>query len=378
MKSRFIAVSVLLLAAACGSSPAAPTSAASTVTISGASAAAPATGTIIPYANQPVTLLATLPVTTPATTVTSVVDVASDSTFTVTVQSHTLSGNPGASVQVTLSALPSGTYYWRVRTIGPSEVNLSTASAFVISGTTAIEAPTLVTSDNVIVYPRPQLTVRRLAGATRPDGRIQYRFDVALTPLFLPVFRSTTVPETGGILSMYFDDEELPLATTFYWRVTAIDTVTGGSAVSGTQRFTTTPTTASSNAALFLTLDCRNPIPPISVRVPHVYTRAFDGVLSIAASTLRFTAGRSLVLTLAQAGSIAQGTINGAATERLGSYEAQVGTGFGQTNTPMPTTATLSPNFAEGSYDGYLGFYPVALDGDGCVSNNVRWKLYYR
>jgi len=138
-----------------------------------------------------------------------------------------LSGDPGASVQLTLAALTPGTYYWRVRTISPSAVSLSTVSSFVVSSAVPLAIPQLYTKDDVTVYPRPQLTVNRIPGGTRPIGRIKYRFDVALSTTMLPALLTRSIDDDSAIFTIRPSDD-LALDTTYYWRVTAVNTLTSG------------------------------------------------------------------------------------------------------------------------------------------------------
>jgi len=377
MRRVILVAASMVFAAACGAGPTSPSQSNSPVVVSGAAATAPAVGTVIPFASQPVALLATLPTTTPPTAFTPFVDVATDATFNNIVQTLPVPGNPADSVQVTLSSLSPGTYYWRVRSVVSATVNLSSSSSFVVGSTTALPAPQLYTADNITVYPRPQLTVNRIAGARRPAGQIQYRFEVALTPGFLPVLRSTTVsedPDTGSY-SMYFDDDDLPLGTVFHWRVTAVDTATNASSYSVVRRFTTTPATINGQPSLLLTRDCRN---SPTVAIPHLFTRVFDGTATVSDTSILFTATDSLVLSLNRSGSTVRGTINGRARERLGNYEAIVGPSYGEFAVPVPTSGAATATSAEGTYDGYLEFYLPLDPGNGCVANGVRWKLYLR
>jgi hypothetical protein len=99
MMRRFLTALAVILATGCGSSPTSPESTPPTVTVSGAAATAPAPGTVIPYASQPVTLLATLPVATPAAPLTSFVGVATGAAFLSTWE-PTLGGSSNGTSSV--------------------------------------------------------------------------------------------------------------------------------------------------------------------------------------------------------------------------------------------------------------------------------------
>jgi len=370
MMRRLLTGLVVVLATGCGSSPTSPESTPATVTVSGAAATAPATGTVIPYASQPVTLLATLPVATPAVAVTSFVDVATDTAFLSIVQTQPLSGDPGASVPLALAALTPGTYYWRVRTIAAAAVSSSSASSFVVSSTVPLAIPLLYTKDDVTVYPRPQLTVNRIPGGTRPIGRIKYRFDVALSTTMLPALLTKSIDDDDSAIFTIRPPDDLALDTTYYWRVTAVDTLTTASAASEVRHFHTTPATLEGRAALFVTLDCQALLPSR----PPAETIAIDGSVTLSPVTVGFVALNTLRLELVRSGDRVTGSISGASGERLGGREVRVG------STPFATSGVATDSLAEGTYDGYLGAFTVggSSNGTSCVSNNVRWKLYFR
>lgn len=364
----------LVLATACGSSPASPSATTASVTITGGAATAPSSGTVIPYASQPVMLLATLPKAMPSAAMTSFVDVASDAAFATIVQTQTASGADGASVQVALSSLASGTYYWRVRTSTTSITSVSSSSTFTIGASAGLSVPQLSgTADGRTAYPRPLLTVSRLSGSARPAGRIVYRFDVARSNNFLSEAVSVEVAESALATVLSYSvrpSADLSLGATYYWRVVAIDTTTYASASSEIRSFTTTSALGASPAALFLTLDCHDRLPTN----PPAETIATDGAVVITGSKIVFTAVDSLVLDLTRTEATLAGTIGGFAGERLGGRQIQIGVNA------YPASGTVGDAVAEGTYDGYLGFYTLggSSNGTGCTANGVRWKLYYR
>jgi len=375
MVCRFLTVLVVILATGCGSPPTSPESTPPTVTVSGAAATAPAPGTVIPYASQPVTLLATLPVATPALPLTPFVDVATDAAFLSIVQTQPLSGDPGASVQLALGALTPGTYYWRVRAIAASTVTLSTSSSFTVGANATLAAPELYTADDLTIYPTPRLTVSRLSGVSRPSGRIEYRFDVALSDSFLPVFQSTTVSETTGnaTFSAAFDGW-LPFDTTFYWRVLARDTVTGASAYSAVRHFSTTSAVVNGQAALFVIKYCN---PSATPTVANSETHAFDGTATTSTTGIEFSTSDSLRLVLSRTTTGAEGTLRGRAFERLGFKQLRIGPSAVQVDQPVSTSASVSGTTIEGAFSGYLEYY-YALNPSGGCTGTVNWRLFVK
>src|SRR5581483_10563884 len=94
-----------------------------------------------------------------------------------------------------------------------------------------VEAPsTLSPVNHAEVDPRPWMTVENVPRTTAIPP--MYRFEVSLTPTFVTAVITTTVAEgnpggAGATQTNALLPAELPLDAQFYWRVRAVDPVTG-------------------------------------------------------------------------------------------------------------------------------------------------------
>jgi hypothetical protein len=232
---------LLTISMACAKgNPGAPTSGGS---ISTPGALIPTMGTLIPNSAQPVTLVAQNALATSSAGTTYTFEVATDSAFANKVQTKAgVIEGTGGQTSATLSALPpNADYYWHVQaTAGGTTGLFSAASKFTVGPAVSLGAPGLVSPANgSTTSTQPTLTVSNGSHSGAP-GAIAYRFDVSTSSTFAgtPAY-SGNQNEGSGQTSLTVTTA-LAISTTFYWRVTLIDTTniaTGPPSATGT--FTT-------------------------------------------------------------------------------------------------------------------------------------------
>lgn len=250
-----LGIAAALSGASCSSSaPTAPTASATAATVdSGALTAsvtvprpvAPANGVTIPNLSQPVKLAVANAVVTKTGSTTYTFEVASDSAFTSKVQTKdNVAEGSGGQTSVTLDALtPARDYYWHARaTAGGTSGVFGAVSKFTVGPAIAISAPVPIAPLNgTATGARPALRAAN-AARTGPAGAISYRFEVSTSSTFAAIAASATVPE-GVNETGFIPTADLPIQTTLYWRVTAIDSANNvSSPASAAQSFVTSLT----------------------------------------------------------------------------------------------------------------------------------------
>jgi hypothetical protein len=247
MKSRNWWVCLVLVAgtAACTSSPIAP---AGTVTVTAASAVAPANGAQIANASQPITLTVTNATVTDASVpVTYTFEVATDAAFTNKAVTKDVP-QTGGQTSLKLDPLPGGKdYYWHVRTTAGDTVGaFSAALKFTIGAPIIINPPTATSPlSGSSSSGWPVLTVTNAQKSGPVGTTILYKFEVATSAGFDTIVVSGTVVE-GTNQTTFTPTVAAPAQTTqYFWRATASDPASGiASAASSVQTFTFTVTAA--------------------------------------------------------------------------------------------------------------------------------------
>jgi hypothetical protein len=202
---------------------------------------APAANVSIRFADQPITLTVQNAVATGSTASTYTFEVATDTAFQSIVQTKdNISEGSNGQTSVVLSPLTGPRdYFWRARatgggTTGPNSGVLK----FSVGVAVVVNTPSPISPLNgTTTQPRPTL---RVTNATRSGttGAISYKFEIATSSTFANVIVNETVSE--GTTETGFTPGPLPVATTLFWRATAIDVSSGvSSASSAVQSFTT-------------------------------------------------------------------------------------------------------------------------------------------
>ena len=247
-----LAVSVLCVAAACSkSSPASPSAATTSVTDAALTGSvttprpvAPANSANIANLAQPVVLTVANAIVTKATGTTYTFEVASDSAFTTKVQTKDGVAEGSGQTSVKLDALnPAKDYYWHARaTAGGTTGVFGTTFKFTIGPAIAINAPVPIAPVNGAgTGARPTL---RATNATRtgPAGAISYRFEISGSSAFNSIIATATVAE-GVNETGWTPTADLPIQTSLFWRVTAIDSANSiSSPATSAQSFVTSLT----------------------------------------------------------------------------------------------------------------------------------------
>jgi len=234
---RFTALALLGLAAArCTASN--PSSASASVTAP--KSGSPATNAAIKFADQPVTLTVQNAVATQSGT-TYTFEVATDSAFNSKVQTKETSEGSNGSTSVVLGSLAGATdYYWHARATAGGTTGPFTATAkFTIGPAITLGTPTLLSPENnATTSPRPILRVGKVTRSGNA-GALTYKFEISTSSAFTSIVENSTVPE-GAATDVTFTPGNLPLNTTLFWRVTAIDAASGvTSPTSSVQSFKT-------------------------------------------------------------------------------------------------------------------------------------------
>jgi hypothetical protein len=220
--------------AACGSSN--PTS--PTVTLGAPTPVSPTSGATISGSAQPITLTVTN-VSGASASATYTFEVATDSGFANKVSTKTVSAGTSGQTSAQADTLAANaTYYWHARAQdGSGTGTFSAASTFTLGPAISLSVPTPVSPANGITAGAwPTLTV---TNSTRsgPAGAVVYRFEVSSSSTFTPLVVSATVNEGVGQTS-YEPSASLAatVGTTYYWRVTALDTTNNVSSGASTAR----------------------------------------------------------------------------------------------------------------------------------------------
>jgi hypothetical protein len=235
----------LLLAAAlftstCSSAPSAP----SDSSVTAPRSTQPPSGAVVPFGAQPITLVVENAAVTSATGAVYTFEVATDAAFASKVQTkdNVAEGSGGQTSAILDLLAGDRQYFWHARaTAGGTAGPFSPALSFTIGAAITVNAPVPIGPlTGATTTPRPTL---RVANATRTAGAgpITYRFEVSNSPTFASLILTSTrdegINETGVI-----PPADLPVNTTLFWRVTAIDASHGvSSAPSATQTIVTQP-----------------------------------------------------------------------------------------------------------------------------------------
>ena len=227
-----VALAALLVAGGCSkSSPASPSPAAPaadsplTASVTTPRPLTPANGAAIANLAQPVTLTVQNAIVTKSGGTTYTFEVATDAAFAAKLQTKdAVAEGGGGQTSVKLDTLSAARdYYWHVRaTAGGTTGVFGVVYKFTIGPAIAINAPVPIAPLNgAATNARPAL---RATNATRtgPAGAISYRFEISTTSTFSSILVSGTnsegVNETG-----FIPTADLPINTTLFWRVTALD-----------------------------------------------------------------------------------------------------------------------------------------------------------
>ena len=220
--SGILCLAVLLAAAACGSTPAAPTPAPAAAP----QLVTPANGSQVANQTQPVKLTVNnAPAGTATGARTYTFEVASDVAFTNKVQTKDgVAEGSGGQTSVTLDPLQSvKDYYWRARAqTGTTAGTFSDPFKFTIGAAITLAAPNPIGPlTNAETTPRPALRVSN-ASRSGPAGPITYKFEVARDSSFGSIVM--TGNNTEGINETGFiPTTDLPTGVLLYWRATATD-----------------------------------------------------------------------------------------------------------------------------------------------------------
>jgi hypothetical protein len=174
---------------------------------------------------QPVTLTVLNAIVTKPGGTTYTFEVATDAAFSAKVQTKdAVVEGSGGQTAIKLDALAAAKdYYWHARaTAGGTTGVFGAVFKFTIGPAISINAPVPIAPLNGTgTGSRPTL---RATDATRtgPAGAISYRFEISPTSTFASIVATGTtvegVNETG-----FTPAADLPIQTTLFWRVTAID-----------------------------------------------------------------------------------------------------------------------------------------------------------
>lgn len=229
-----LALSALCAAGACSNktSPASPSTAAVEAVDQSLTASVvtprpltPLHGASIANLAQPVTLVVQNAIVTKPGGTTYTFEIATDAAFSAKVQTKdAVAEGTGGQTSVKLDTLaPATDYYWRARaTAGGTTGVFGAVFKLTIGPAISINAPVPIAPVNgAATGARPAL---RAANATRtgPAGSISYRFEIATTSTFSSIIVSATTSE-GVNETGYIPTADLPIGTTLFWRVTAID-----------------------------------------------------------------------------------------------------------------------------------------------------------
>ncbi len=235
-------VLVALAAGACEkkapTAPASPTASVETtsvtdaklgVTLTSPVAVSPADGAAIRFSDQPIKLVVSSATTTGSSPLAYTFEVASDAAFG-TILATKPGTESGGQQTATLDRLAGAkTYFWRARAsssgvTGPS----SKARSFQIGPEVVLQTPVpTFPAQNSTMTGAPRLTVANV-GRSGPVGQVSYRFEVSDSSAFSrTVFSGTANEQSGGQTSIEFSPSTLTTNSTYFWRVTAVDSPSG-------------------------------------------------------------------------------------------------------------------------------------------------------
>lgn len=252
----YAGLSMLLFAAACGSSPSEP-STPPTVSLSAPVSVGPTDHARIGNPEQPITLTIQNAVATQTGATTYTFEVATDSAFASKVQTKDNVPEGAGQTSVRLDPLPPDKdYFWHARAQRGGVVGVfSSTFSFSIGPAIVLLAPSPIAPLNgtQATMSRPTFTVSN-ATRTGPAGSISYKFEIATNSGFSPVAITGTVAEGSGQTS-FTPTTELAPSVSYFWRATAIDQGSSvSSAPSATQTFNSQVKTAQSDLAAQLNI----------------------------------------------------------------------------------------------------------------------------
>lgn len=345
---------------------------------------APANGALLPFTGQPVSVLVTINQTPTRRGAVTTVEVAKDEAFltVIDVEPVVLTG-PTAVVELTPLAAAS-TYFWRTRSAVGTEMLVSSPSSFVVGPSVTLDAPVLLPLTRQPTYTRPQLRATAITSRFQPSSII-YRYEVSMSPAFLPVVVSGNGAGNGSSsdpwewFTLWEVPEPLAVGTEYYWRVQAIDPATNASVYSTPATFTTLPATVDGRPSLHLTSGCPQ---------PYGYENyAFDGDRVVTGTGLRMIVSQGrypnpLTLDVQIVDGQVSGTLSGQATERFGFYNARVWSW--PSGASQPAQANVSGTVGSdgtltGPIEGRLAFWDRYSNGGGCGGTGPNfWTLYLK
>jgi hypothetical protein len=355
----------------------------------------PSNGSAFSYYSQPVTLLIANGVATGGT-LTNIVEVATDATFTTVITTQAVSPDAGGRLAITLDHLsPATTYYWRVKTsAGDNPGTVSAPQSFTIGPLLVIQPPTPVQPlADTFPHKRPTFIVKN-ATHTGPPATPTYQFDVAADKSFASVVTNGTVPEASAQTS-FVPVVDLTPGVTYYWRVRALDAATGVKSDFAVQNFSVVPDDGKYRyrLELFVPDDCHGSWSFFIYPALSLNPIAFDDALTIQGDALKFAprvcGDRTwdnlppFTLELKRNSAAVVGTIGGttyfptvgcanALIVQAGSRVVGLGEVLGTAGTAG--VANNEGSF-EGTFDGAVSAFDTYDTYRMCSSKAVRWRL---
>lgn len=173
---------------------------------------------------QPVSVVVQNATSTGVRPLSYVFDLGADAAFQTIL--FTKSGiTPGGSGQTTFTVtvnLPPGAYYWRVHALDGANTGAYATSNFTVYIPVIIQAPMPASPANGSTVTSASATLVVTDSArSGPAGPISYAFQLATDPNVTNVVATGQVAETSGQTS--FAVSNLSAATSYYWRVQAMD-----------------------------------------------------------------------------------------------------------------------------------------------------------
>jgi hypothetical protein len=231
-------------------------------------------------------------------------------------------------------------------------------------------------ADRATTTLRPTLTVANVTRST-PTGTLVYRFEVSTSNMFLlPPLVVATMPEGVGSTS-WEAPFDLPTGLTLWWRVRAIDTVTGTtSAESRTMRFSTVDSrTRLYTLTLGVPASCgfRNAAPTIFAQSTDPFGSARFRLVS--QDAYEFTPD-SLVLDLNQSSAgMVTGTLTGSANGPGPSNLAYFVSDAANSSLPAAVTGTAGGFGMSGTFAGRVREQGYPLPSYTCTSTAFTWSI---
>lgn len=218
----------MCVASACSkSTPATPSGASVTASVTVPVPVSPAANATVANSSQPVTLVVQNAAATTGTPSYSF-EVATDVNFASKVQTKDgIAQGTSGQTSVRLDALaPGRDYYWRARVISEGTTGAySVVAKFTVGPAITVDPPGLVApADGATEGGQVYFTASN-AGRGGPVGPLAYKFEISTSSAFSTVLFTATVPEGNG--QTRWNPTGLQNNTTYYWRVTAVDTASG-------------------------------------------------------------------------------------------------------------------------------------------------------